>query len=93
MIKKFSTLKLTLLEILGQELILNNPYEDSLINLIRSEYDKNRPELINFYKDYRIGYLVEKNKNTGTYNIIDIENKVNNEFERIKKRVDLYKLH
>ena len=86
-------MKLNLIEILERELILNSAYEESLINLIKPVYDLNKPELIQFYKQFRINHLSKEHKNRRTYNPINIENQVEHEFERIKRRVEIYQSH
>jgi hypothetical protein len=85
--------KLNLLQILEKECLFHNQSEKNLISLFAKTQVSSCPELFDKYKEYRINHLIETHKTSITYTVKNIENQVDLEFEKIKKRVELYILH
>jgi hypothetical protein len=98
--------KLNLLQILEQENLFQTPNEETLISSFNLLYKLNQPETIEKYKQHRINHLkkfytrqykINTIDNNQTINNIstqtNIEKQVDNEFEKINNRVNLYIIH
>jgi hypothetical protein len=84
---------LNLLQILKKECLFNNQSERILISSFAKPQLSNDSELFNKYKEYRINHLIKTHINSTIYTPKNIENIVEREFEKIKRRVELYTLH